>query len=97
MPYKIAGIDVHKRMLAVVVADIAGEGEYKFNISGPDFRAEDYSKLLSTLTVGQPRRAASSTWNPFGPGMLMSRSSRSNACSSSNFKASAPSAADRTA
>lgn len=30
MPYKIAGIDVHKRMLAVVVADIAGEGEYKF-------------------------------------------------------------------
>jgi transposase len=30
MPYKIAGIDVHKRMLAVVVADIAGEGEYQF-------------------------------------------------------------------
>lgn len=30
MSYKIAGIDVHKRMLAVVVADVAGEGEYQF-------------------------------------------------------------------
>jgi transposase len=30
MPYRIAGIDVHKKMLAVVVADIAVEGEYQF-------------------------------------------------------------------
>src|SRR6185503_14462778 len=30
MPYQIAGIDVHKRMLAVVVADVAVEGEYAF-------------------------------------------------------------------
>jgi transposase len=30
MAYRIAGIDVHKRMLAVVVADVAGEGEYQF-------------------------------------------------------------------
>jgi transposase len=30
MPYQIAGIDVHKRMLAVVVADVAVEGEYSF-------------------------------------------------------------------
>jgi len=30
MSYRIAGIDVHKRMLAVVVADVAGEGEYEF-------------------------------------------------------------------
>jgi transposase len=30
MPYKIAGIDVHKRMLAVVVADVEVGGEYKF-------------------------------------------------------------------
>ena len=28
MPYRIAGIDVHKRRLAVVVADVAAEGEY---------------------------------------------------------------------
>jgi transposase len=30
MSYKIAGIDVHKRMLAVVIADVASEGEYQF-------------------------------------------------------------------
>ena len=30
MPYRIAGIDVHKRMLAVVIADVAVEGEYEF-------------------------------------------------------------------
>ncbi len=30
MPYKIAGIDVHKRMLAVVVCDVEAEGEYHF-------------------------------------------------------------------
>ncbi len=30
MPYRIAGIDVHKRMLAVVIADVAVEGEYTF-------------------------------------------------------------------
>jgi hypothetical protein len=30
MTYRIAGIDVHKRMLAVVIADVAVEGEYEF-------------------------------------------------------------------
>src|SRR5438445_12143590 len=30
MAYRIAGIDVHKRMLAVVIADVAVEGEYQF-------------------------------------------------------------------
>jgi len=30
MSYRIAAVDVHKKMLAVVVADIAGEGEYQF-------------------------------------------------------------------
>jgi transposase len=28
--YKIAGIDVHKRMLAVVIADVVAEGEFRF-------------------------------------------------------------------
>ena len=28
MPYRIAGIDVHKRMLAVPVADVEIDGEY---------------------------------------------------------------------
>jgi transposase len=30
MSYRIAGIDVHKKMLAVVVADVEAEGEYQF-------------------------------------------------------------------
>ena len=30
MTYRIAGIDVHKKMLAVVIADIAVDGEYEF-------------------------------------------------------------------
>ncbi|HEY6766694.1 MAG TPA: transposase [Candidatus Sulfotelmatobacter sp.] len=30
MSYRIAGIDVHKRMLAVVVADVVVQGEYQF-------------------------------------------------------------------
>src|SRR5580692_5793804 len=30
MPNRIAGIDVHKRMLAIVVADAAAEGEFQF-------------------------------------------------------------------
>jgi len=30
MPYKIAGIDVHKRMLAVAVSDVEIDGEYEF-------------------------------------------------------------------
>ena len=30
MSYRIAAIDVHKKMLAIVVADVAGAGEYQF-------------------------------------------------------------------
>ena len=30
MPYRIAGIDVHKKMLAVVIADVEVKGEYQF-------------------------------------------------------------------
>jgi transposase len=30
MPYQIAGIDVHKKMLAVAVADVEVDGEYRF-------------------------------------------------------------------
>jgi len=30
MPYRIAGVDVHKRMLAVAVADVEVEGEWRF-------------------------------------------------------------------
>ena len=31
----------------------SGEGDYKFNISGPDFTAADYNMLLNSLAVGR--------------------------------------------
>jgi transposase len=31
MPYRIAGVDVHKKMLAVAVADVDGEGAWRFD------------------------------------------------------------------
>ena len=31
MSYRIAAIDVHKRMLAVVPADVSGTGEFQFD------------------------------------------------------------------
>ena len=30
MAYRVAAVDVHKKMLAVVVADVVVEGEYRF-------------------------------------------------------------------
>jgi hypothetical protein len=33
MPNRIAGVDVHKKMLAVVIADVAVEGAYQFTSS----------------------------------------------------------------
>ena len=30
MSYRIAGIDVHKKMLTVVVSDVEVDGEYRF-------------------------------------------------------------------
>jgi len=44
MAYRIAGIDVHKKMLAVVVADVEGEGEYQFERrrSAPPLTICDY-------------------------------------------------------
>jgi transposase len=30
MPYRVAAVDVHKKMLAIVVTDVAAEGEYQF-------------------------------------------------------------------
>ena len=52
MSYRIAGLDVHKKMLAVVVADVEGEGEYQFERrqfgSNPD-----HLQLLSEWLIEQ--------------------------------------------
>jgi hypothetical protein len=50
MPYKIAGIDVHKKMLAVVVADVEGIGEYEFERRQFGTRLGDL-RLLSAWLV----------------------------------------------
>jgi transposase len=53
MPYKIAGIDVHKRMLAVVVCDVEVEGEYHFERR--QFGANPAQlRSLAEWLIGQP-------------------------------------------
>jgi transposase len=51
MPYKIAGIDVHKKMLAVVIADIAVEGEYKFSRRRVGTRPSELRALAELLVT----------------------------------------------
>jgi transposase len=52
MSYRIAGIDVHKKMLAVVVADVEGEGEYQFErrLFGS---YPDHLRLLASWLIDQ--------------------------------------------
>src|SRR6266704_3555736 len=52
MAYRIAGIDVHKKMLAVVVADVEGEGEYQFE-RRQFGTTPDHLRLLSEWFVEQ--------------------------------------------
>ena len=53
MVYKIAGIDVHKKMLAVVVADVAGEGAYQFERRKFATMPEQLRGLAAWLAVQQ--------------------------------------------
>ena len=46
MPYTIAGIDVHKKMLAVVVFDVEVEGEYEFECCRSS-TSPDHLRLLA--------------------------------------------------
>ena len=52
MPYRLAGIDVHKKMLAVVVADIEVEGEYQFERIRYGSSPEQL-RLLAEWLIGQ--------------------------------------------
>jgi hypothetical protein len=52
MAYRIAGIDVHKKMLAVVVADVEGESEYQFERRQLG-TTPDHLRLLSEWFVEQ--------------------------------------------
>jgi hypothetical protein len=46
MSYRIAGVDVHKKMLAVVVSDVEVDGEYHFE-------RRSWSEHLHTTECGQ--------------------------------------------
>ncbi len=49
MAYMIAGIDVHKKMLAVVVADVEVEGEYEFERRRFGSNPEELRRLSTWL------------------------------------------------
>ena len=68
MSYRIAGIDVHKRMLAVVVADVAGEGEYEFERRKFGATPEQLQVLAQWLTQQEVQEAVMEStaqyWKP---------------------------------
>jgi transposase len=51
--YRIAGIDVHKRMLAVVIADVAVEGEYQFERRKVGTNPSELRRLAEWLVAEQ--------------------------------------------
>ena len=53
MPYRIAGIDVHKKRLAVVVADVEVDEEYQFEQCWYRSNPEQLHKLAEWLIEQQ--------------------------------------------
>lgn len=53
MPYRIAGIDVHKKMLAVVVSDVEVDGEYQLERIRYGSTPE-HLRLLAEWLIAQP-------------------------------------------
>lgn len=49
MPYRIAGIDVHKKMFAVVVADVEVDGEFDFERQKAGTTPTDLRRLADWL------------------------------------------------
>jgi len=53
MPYRIAGVDVHKKKLAVVVADIEVEEQYQFERRWYGSNPEQLQRLVEWLIEQQ--------------------------------------------
>src|SRR5271165_3253915 len=68
MPYRIAGIDVHKKILAVVVADVASQGEYQFERRrfgcGRDQMREMVEWLIQHQTQEVVMESTAQYWRP---------------------------------
>jgi transposase len=68
MSYRIAGIDVHKRMLAVVVADVAVSGDYRFERSrfgsSPEHLRLLAAKLIQERVEEVVMESTAQYWKP---------------------------------
>ena len=68
MPYRIAGIDVHKKKLAVVVADVSIHDEYKFERRWYGSHPEQLRLLAEWLIEQQAEEAVMEStaqyWKP---------------------------------
>ncbi|MGD1081574.1 MAG: transposase [Candidatus Sulfotelmatobacter sp.] len=68
MAYRIAGIDVHKKMLAVVVADVEVEGEYEFERRRFGSNPEELRRLSAWLSEQQVEevvmKSTAQYWQP---------------------------------
>jgi hypothetical protein len=70
MSYRIAGIDVHKKMLAVVVSDVEVEDEYRFERRMFGSIPEQLRSLAAWLVEQEVEEAVMEStaqyWNPCG-------------------------------
>lgn len=68
MAYRIAGIDVHKKMLAVVVADVEIEGEYQFERrrfgSNPEHLRRLAEWLIEQQVIEVVMESTAQYWQP---------------------------------
>ena len=63
MPYRIAGIDVHKKMLAVVVSDVEVDGEFDFERRMLGSNPEQLRALAAWLLELEVEETSTATWN----------------------------------
>jgi hypothetical protein len=56
MPYRMAGIDVHKKVLAVVVSNVEIEGEYQFERQMFGSNPEQLRSLAAWLVEQRSRK-----------------------------------------
>jgi hypothetical protein len=73
MPYRITGIDVHKKMLAVVVSDVEVEGEYHFERRRFGSNPEQLRSLAAWLLEQEVEEAVMESkaqyWKPVWEGL----------------------------
>src|ERR1700675_1547726 len=73
MKYRIAGIDVHKRMLAVVITDIAGDGEFQFERRKVGTSPSELCRLADWLAAEQVEEGVMEStaqyWRPVWAGL----------------------------